>query len=133
MSKSFGQDESHRNPKKVYFSCAIGVYFMSFFYEHPVYLFIIFGRLEAKNAIFQNFLHLENVIFKLFGGPGGVPQWKKFAKNCSKVSVTPKIKKSLPFDPKQIALKMIYQRFSLRGVLNNPPSQVGLENKSRLE
>ena len=36
MFISFGQDEPHRRPKKAYFSCAIGVYFMSFFYEHPV-------------------------------------------------------------------------------------------------
>ena len=37
MSTIFGQDEPHRRPKKAYFSCAIGVYFMSFFYEHPVF------------------------------------------------------------------------------------------------
>ena len=36
MSTSFGQDEPHRRPKKAYFSCAIGIYFMPFFYEHPV-------------------------------------------------------------------------------------------------
>ena len=36
MSTSIGQDEPHRSPKMAYFSCAIGVYFMSFFYEHPV-------------------------------------------------------------------------------------------------
>ena len=36
MSTSIGQDEPHRSPKKAYFVCAIGVYFMSFFYEHPV-------------------------------------------------------------------------------------------------
>ena len=37
-STSFGQDEPHRNPKKAYSNCAIGIYFMSFFYEHPVYI-----------------------------------------------------------------------------------------------
>ena len=37
MSTSIGQDEPHRSPKKAYFSCAIGVHFMSFFYEHPVF------------------------------------------------------------------------------------------------
>ena len=31
MSTIFGQDKPHRWPKKAYFSCAIGVYFMSFF------------------------------------------------------------------------------------------------------
>ena len=36
MSTSCGQDEPHTSRKKAYFSCAIGVYFMSFFYEHPV-------------------------------------------------------------------------------------------------
>ena len=57
---------------------------------------------------------------------GGVPQWKNFAKNGSKGSVTPKLKKSLPFEPEKIALKMIYRRFSLGGEsrrcrVNNPP------------
>ena len=32
----FGQVEPHRSPKKSVFSCVIGIYLMSFFYEHPV-------------------------------------------------------------------------------------------------
>ena len=36
MSTSCGQDEPHRSPKKAYFSCVIGIYIMSFFYEIPV-------------------------------------------------------------------------------------------------
>ena len=36
MVTSCGQDEPHRSPKKVYFSCVIGIYLMSFFYDHPV-------------------------------------------------------------------------------------------------
>ena len=32
-----GQVEPHRSPKKSVFSCVIGIYLMSFFYEHPVY------------------------------------------------------------------------------------------------
>ena len=63
-----------------------------------------------KNAIFQNFWHLKNIIFKLFGGPGGTPSEKKSAKNGSKRSVTPNIKKSLPFEPQKIAFIMIYSR-----------------------
>ena len=35
---SCGWDEPHRGTKKAYFSCVIGIYLMSFFYEHPVYL-----------------------------------------------------------------------------------------------
>ena len=34
MSTSFGQDEPHRSPNS---NCAIGIYFMSFLYEHPVF------------------------------------------------------------------------------------------------
>ena len=37
MFISCGQDELYRSPKKAYFSCLIGLYFLSFFYEHPVY------------------------------------------------------------------------------------------------
>ena len=36
MFISCGQDEPYRSPKKAYFSCVIGLYFLSFFYEHPV-------------------------------------------------------------------------------------------------
>ena len=36
MVASCGQDKPHRNPKKVNFSCIIGIYLMSFFYDHPV-------------------------------------------------------------------------------------------------
>ena len=35
---SFGWDESHRSPKKAYFSCVIGIYFLSFFSDHPVWI-----------------------------------------------------------------------------------------------
>ena len=38
MFISCGQDEPYRSPKKAYFSCVIGLYFLSFFYEHPVYM-----------------------------------------------------------------------------------------------
>ena len=37
MVTSCGQDEPNKSPKKVNFSCVIGVYLMSFFYDHPVY------------------------------------------------------------------------------------------------
>ena len=36
MFISCGQDEPLRSPQKVYFSCVISIYFVSFFYEHPV-------------------------------------------------------------------------------------------------
>ena len=36
MFISCGQDEHLRSPQKVYFSCVISIYFVSFFYEHPV-------------------------------------------------------------------------------------------------
>ena len=33
---SCGQDEPYRNSKKAYFSRVIGLYFLSFFYEHAI-------------------------------------------------------------------------------------------------
>ena len=36
MFISCDPDEPFRSPKKVYFSCVIGIYLMSFFYDHPV-------------------------------------------------------------------------------------------------
>ena len=36
------QDEPNRSPKKSVFGSVIGVYLMSFFYEHPVYCPLIF-------------------------------------------------------------------------------------------
>ena len=50
MSTSIGQDEPHRSPKKAYFSCAIGVYFMSFFYEHPVFYCAVLDYINPNYA-----------------------------------------------------------------------------------
>ena len=36
MSLSCGQDESLGCPKNAFFSCVIGVYFVSFLFDHPV-------------------------------------------------------------------------------------------------
>ena len=36
MFISCGQDEPLKSPLKAYFICVIGIYFVSFFYEHPV-------------------------------------------------------------------------------------------------
>ena len=36
MSLSCGQDEPHSWPKNAFFNCVIGVYFVSFFFDHPV-------------------------------------------------------------------------------------------------
>ena len=48
MFISFGQDEPHRSPKEAYFNCVIGIYFLSFFYEHPVF----FGSVITFSKIF---------------------------------------------------------------------------------
>ena len=53
--------------------------------------------------------------FLNFSGALGGPPVKNFAKNGSKGLVKPKIKKSLPLEPKKIAFKMIYWHFSLGG------------------
>ena len=39
---------------------------------------------RPKNATFQKFLHLENVIFNFFGGPGGSPSEKILPKMVPK-------------------------------------------------
>ena len=36
MFISCGQDEPQRSPKEAYLNCVIGIYFLSFFYDHPV-------------------------------------------------------------------------------------------------
>ena len=36
MSQSCGQDEPLGCPKNAFFSCVIGIYFVSFFFDHPV-------------------------------------------------------------------------------------------------
>ena len=54
---------------------------------------LFFGGWGPKIAIFQKFLHLENVAFKLFGGPDGSPDENLLQKKV------PKNKKSLPFEP----------------------------------
>ena len=33
---SCGQDEPLKSPQMAYFSCVIGIFFVSFFYDHPV-------------------------------------------------------------------------------------------------
>ena len=48
MVASCGQDEPHRSPKKVNFSCVICIYLMSFFYDHPV--FFVQGLSMAKDV-----------------------------------------------------------------------------------
>ena len=37
MFISCGQDEPLRSPQMAYFSCVIAIYFVSFFYEYPVF------------------------------------------------------------------------------------------------
>ena len=45
---------------------------ISFIYDYLTF----FEDLRPKNAIFQKFWQLKNVIFKLFGGPEGSPSEK---------------------------------------------------------
>ena len=65
MFISCGQDEPHRSPKEAYFNCLICVYFLSFFYEHPVFDFhfqdLWFLQVRAFQLLnrhqFQKILH----------------------------------------------------------------------------
>ena len=47
MFVSCGQDEPYRSSKKAYFSHVIGLYFLSFFYEHPVDLDAIASKKDT--------------------------------------------------------------------------------------
>ena len=38
ISQSCGQDEPLGCPKNALFSCVIGIYFVSFFFDHPVHI-----------------------------------------------------------------------------------------------
>ena len=38
MSLSCGQDEPLSFPKNAFFSCEIGIYFVAFFIDHPVFI-----------------------------------------------------------------------------------------------
>ena len=85
MSTTCGQDKLHRSYKKAYFSCVISIYFLSFFYDHPVWfglrqhlskathglliLFLRFGR-ETRIPLFPRdcfgIVHAGNDILKIF-------------------------------------------------------------------
>ena len=73
-----------------------------------------------KNCRFSKILNSEKCDFLSFGGPWRVPQWKNFAKNGFKGSVTPIFKKSSPFESQKIAFKMIYRHFTLGGASDAP-------------
>ena len=64
MSTSCGQDEPYKSPKNTYFNCAIDVYFMSFFYEHPL---VMKEAILKKSEYHQN-VNYANVIKQSFCG-----------------------------------------------------------------
>ena len=59
MSTNCGQEEPHGRPKKAYFSCVIGVYFMSIFDEHPVFM------IKIKLIVIYLIVCRCRVIFKI--------------------------------------------------------------------
>ena len=52
------QDEPNRSPKKSVFGSVIGVYLMSFFYEHPVHKMSA-DTTQIKLSLFQSNLNLK--------------------------------------------------------------------------
>ena len=49
MSLSCGQDEPLGCPENAFFSCVIGIYLVSFFFDHPVCMYIL-GILKLMGA-----------------------------------------------------------------------------------
>ena len=63
MSTSIGQDEPHRSPKKAYFSCVIGIYLMSFFYDHPVIFLVTIDNWTISVDDINNRTEYKNVCY----------------------------------------------------------------------
>ena len=64
MFVSCGQDEPFRSPKKAYFRQVIGLYFLSFFHEHPVGYKIVRNILVARllaQTTLRNILGTKNL------------------------------------------------------------------------
>ena len=53
---SCGWNEPHRSPIKEDFSCVIGIYLMSFFYEHPVCISSQYKVWSENKVFFLNAL-----------------------------------------------------------------------------
>ena len=51
MSISCGQDEPLTCPKNAFFSCVIGIYFVTYFIVHPVVIFS-FSRMKERKIQF---------------------------------------------------------------------------------
>ena len=70
MFISCDQDEPLRSPIKVYFSCVISIYFVSFFYEHPVDHFLrnfckkCISTIENPKKKLENFSKNDKTTFK---------------------------------------------------------------------
>ena len=60
MFISCGQDEPLRSPQMAYFSCVIGIYFVSFFYDHPVVE--IWWRPNLKKCIAISNYYRKNIL-----------------------------------------------------------------------
>ena len=70
---------------------------------------------------FKNCEFWKMWFLKFFWGPRGSSSEKNLLKNGFIGSVTPIIKKSLPFESQKIVFKMIYRHFTLGGASDAPP------------
>ena len=88
--------------------------------KHPYSNLWFFQRLIGLIGIFLNILgkFTIRILQKIeqFAFSSTLFPILNFAKNGSKWSVIPNIKKSLPFEPKKLAFKIIHRRFSLESV-----------------
>ena len=67
-----GQDEPHMSLINTHFSCVIGVYFLSFIYDHPVFS-IYRWKMATKWPVFSNTLKTRNKM----------PTWLDFLKSVT--------------------------------------------------
>ena len=83
------------------------------------YLLLLEGW-RPKNPIFQKILHLENVVFKLFGGPGESPSENFLPIMVSKGQSHLKLKIHCLLNPKNSFWNDLLM-FFLRGCVEHPP------------
>ena len=69
MSLSYGWDEPQRWPKNAFFSCVIGIYFVTFFFEHIVYLGLlwIWGNVHWTSIIRVKKIKQVSYLYEIIG------------------------------------------------------------------
>ena len=63
MFTSCGQDETNENLNKAYFSCVKSIYFLSFFYDHPVFFLVTIDNWSISVDDINNRTEYKNVCY----------------------------------------------------------------------